>query len=127
VPRRRARPCAARRRPHAAGPRRPRHVTPQDARRSRRALPHALAPLGSWESAWAPRCRVRTVPAGRAPWTAGLTAASQPYARRPRRPDYGCIFGVTATSPGNSSPIKADPTPRAQATVLPPLSAAGRH
>jgi hypothetical protein len=106
--------CTVRRRPSASAPHPAPSRTPVEA-----LLPHAPAPLGSWESAQAVRRRDRAVPAGRAPRTAGPTAAPPPYARRPRRPNYGRISGVTATPLGSSSPIKAGPTPRTHAAVLP--------
>jgi hypothetical protein len=63
-----------------------------------------------------------------APYQSGLTADRRsvsgipPYARRPRRLYYGSISGVTTTSPGKASPIKAGPTARTQADVSPTVS-----
>jgi hypothetical protein len=64
-------------RQRAGQPRRPRCTPPKAARRPRSHLPNAPAPRGSWESYRAACCRVRAVPAGCAPQTAGPMAASR--------------------------------------------------
>jgi hypothetical protein len=60
-----------------------------------------------------------------APYRPGLAAdrwsvgGNLSYARRPRRPYYGSISSVTATSLGKALPIKAGPTSRTRAAVFP--------
>jgi hypothetical protein len=83
----------------APAPRRPLHVPPEAAHRSKLALPHAPhpeAPRSPPEASCAAlRCTGPGLVADRR-----YVSGTSPYARRPRWPCYDGISVVTATSPG---------------------------
>jgi hypothetical protein len=112
APQRRARLCAARRPPCAAGPHRPRNASPQAARRLRHALPQAPHPE-ALKSPRGPRAARRAVPAGahRGPlvrrWQLAVRAPAEEAGLRPYVRHHGNVTGEDLTYKSRSEPARS--------------------